>query len=97
MNWEMGMLIVAICCFIIGCFVVKITHTGKRISVIIFGSYFFSYLFYWVLAMIEGKTSEHESWASIFIIPWAIVGMISMFLGYMIFKKRINKNNNGIQ
>ena len=91
MSWNIGAVIIGIMCFFLGFYIKKIEHTGKQIIVLMFGPYLASYLFYWISASIEGRTTEHGSWAPIYILPWYIIGLASTILGLMLYSKLFRK------
>jgi len=91
MSWEIGIVITAVTCFFLGFYMQKISHPGKRIGFLLLAPYIFSYLLYWISATIEGRSAEHGAWAAIFISPWAVTGIVSMLIGFLVFTKYRNK------
>lgn len=87
MDWNIGLIFIVICCFLLSQFLLKVKSTGTRILMILFGPYVLSFSLYWILAIFEGKSSEHGSWSGIFIYPWAAAGIISMLIGLFVFSR----------
>jgi hypothetical protein len=93
MDWNTGLVVVAIICFFLGKVLLKIKETVARILFIIFVPYLLSFSLYWLIAIIEGASSEHSSWSVIFIHPWSVAGILSMGIGLFIFSRSKSKES----
>jgi hypothetical protein len=94
MTWEMGIIIIAVSCFLLSYFLLRVKNYGMRAVLVLLGSYLMASLLYWGVAVFEGVTSQHSSWEGIFIHPWAVSGVVGMLVGLFVFT-RLKKSREG--
>jgi hypothetical protein len=95
MDWILGIIFIAIACFLLSYLILKIKDYGIRAILTAIIPLILSYLLYWGPVWVKGikDKSEYESWSLICIVPWAITGIVSMIIGLVLLPKLLKTIN----
>ena len=94
MSINISAIYIAIAGFFLGRLLLMVKSIRLRIALVIGISYLIAFAFYWVVSLTEGVTAQHGSWASVFIGPLAIAGMLGTSVGLLVFSKLLGGEND---
>lgn len=84
MSWNIVAILIGITCFLFSNYILKMQNMKKRITYIILGPFLLSVVLYWCVSIIEGISSQTGGWFVIAVVPWTVIGFISLLAGMLV-------------
>lgn len=88
MSFEMAAITIGIICFTCSALVSKIRVKWVELVLIVVIPFVIASSFYWFPVLFLGRSDDqYSTWSSLFVTLWGIIGVICMFLGYLLFNR----------